>query len=158
MVWLGENVLSCPWGIQFCGKQWRGSWSDAVQQWVIFKDMPDWEKYLPSVEYGVIIGRTVLELYALGGLLRRMSLRWRKTLERLWGMISKGYCLAREDVMRKLNSFCIRVSSAMRSFYVRACEKTMFSLHLIEWLECNNTWARALKNGYLAPAGGQNIT
>ena len=54
-------------------------------------------------------------------------------------MISKGYCLAREDVMRKLNSFCIRVSSAMRSFYVRACEKTMFSLHLIEWLECNNT-------------------
>ena len=50
-------------------------------------------------------------------------------------MISKDCCLARGDVPRKSSSFCSRVSSAMRRLYLRACEKTMLSLHLSEWLE-----------------------
>ena len=50
-------------------------------------------------------------------------------------MISKGYCLARRDTVRESSSFCSKASSAMRRLYMRACEKTMRSLHLSEWLE-----------------------
>ena len=52
----------------------------------------------------------------------------------LRGMISKGECLARRDNARELSSFSSRVSSAMKRLYLRACEKTMLSLHLSEWL------------------------
>ena len=55
-------------------------------------------------------------------------------LEMLGVMLSKGYFLARRDTASELSSFCSRVSSAMR-LYLRACEKTMLSLHLSEWLE-----------------------
>ena len=50
-------------------------------------------------------------------------------------MISKGYFLAKRDILRKSNSFCSRVSSAIRRFYLRDCEKTILSLHLNEWFE-----------------------
>ena len=48
---------------------------------------------------------------------------------------SKRYCLARRDIVRESSSFCSMLSSAMRRLYLRACEKTMLSLHLREWLE-----------------------
>ena len=48
---------------------------------------------------------------------------------------SKGYFLARTDIVRKSSSFCSISSSAMRRLYLRACEKIMLSLHLSEWLE-----------------------
>ena len=48
---------------------------------------------------------------------------------------SKRYCLARRDIVRESSSFCIMLSSALRRLYLRACEKTMLSLHLSEWLE-----------------------
>ena len=95
----------------------------------------DWEKCLPSGEYGVMIGRTLLGLAVLGGLWRRVSREWRRALEMLRVMISKGYCLVRRDIARESSSFCSRVSSVMRRLYLRACEKTMLSLHLSEWLE-----------------------
>ena len=50
-------------------------------------------------------------------------------------MISKGYFLVRRDTARESSSFLSTVSSAMRRLYLRACEKTMLSLHLREWLE-----------------------
>ena len=50
-------------------------------------------------------------------------------------MISKGYFLARRNTVRQLNSFCSRVSSAMRKLYLRACDKAMLSLYLSEWME-----------------------
>ena len=50
-------------------------------------------------------------------------------------MISKGYSLAGRDPARKWSSFYSMVSSVMRRLYLRACEKTMLSLHLHEWLE-----------------------
>ena len=50
-------------------------------------------------------------------------------------MISKGYCLARRDTAGKLSFFRSRASSAIRRLYLRACKKTMLSLHLSEWLE-----------------------
>ena len=50
-------------------------------------------------------------------------------------MTSKGYFLARRDIVRETSSFCSMLSSAMRRLYLRACEKTMLSLHLSEWLE-----------------------
>ena len=50
-------------------------------------------------------------------------------------MISKGHFLARRDIVRELSSFCSIVSSAMRTLYLRACEKTMLSLHLSKWSE-----------------------
>ena len=50
-------------------------------------------------------------------------------------MISKGYSLAGRDPARKSSSFYSMVSSVMRRLYLRACEKTMLSLHLHEWLE-----------------------
>ena len=43
----------------------------------------DWEKVLPSIEYGVVIGRTVLGLEALVCLWRRVSREWRRTWEML---------------------------------------------------------------------------
>ena len=43
---------------------------------------------------------------------------------------SKRYCLARRDIVRESISFCSMLSSAMRRLYLRACEKTMLSLHL----------------------------
>ena len=48
---------------------------------------------------------------------------------------SNGYFLARRDIVRESSSFCSTLSSAMRRLYLRACEKTMLSLHLSEWLE-----------------------
>ena len=50
-------------------------------------------------------------------------------------MNSKGYFLARRDTLRESSSFCSIVSSAMKRLYLRACEKTVLSLHLSEWLE-----------------------
>ena len=41
----------------------------------------DWEKVLPSIEYGVVIGRTVLGLEALVGSWRRVSREWRRAWE-----------------------------------------------------------------------------
>ena len=49
----------------------------------------DLEKSLPSVEYGITIGRLVLELDALGVLWRIVSWEWRRALEILQVMISK---------------------------------------------------------------------
>ena len=43
----------------------------------------NWEKCLPSREYGVTIGRTVLGLAASGDLKRRVSQEWRRALEML---------------------------------------------------------------------------
>ena len=48
---------------------------------------------------------------------------------------SNGYFLARRDIVRESSSFCSTLSSAMRRLYLRACEKTLLSLHLSEWLE-----------------------
>ena len=48
---------------------------------------------------------------------------------------SNWYILARRDIVRESSSFCSTLSSAMRRLYLRACEKTMLSLHLSEWLE-----------------------
>ena len=50
-------------------------------------------------------------------------------------MTSRGYFLARRSIVRESSSFCSMLSSAMRRLYLRACEKTMLSLHLCEWLE-----------------------
>ena len=50
-------------------------------------------------------------------------------------MISKGYFLARRDIVRESSSFCSMVLSAMRRLYLRASDKTMLSLHLSQWLE-----------------------
>ena len=50
-------------------------------------------------------------------------------------MISRGYSLARRDTVREWSFFCSMVSCAMRRLYLRACKKTMLSLHLSEWLE-----------------------
>ena len=41
----------------------------------------DWEKLLPSTEYGVMIGRTVVGPAALVGSQRRVSWGWRMALE-----------------------------------------------------------------------------
>ena len=90
---------------------------------------------LLSNEYRVTVGRTVLKLDALGVLLRRVSREWRRALEMLQVMISKGYVLARRGTLGEWSSFCSMVSSAMRRLYLRACEKVMLSLHLSEWLE-----------------------
>ena len=43
----------------------------------------DLENCLPSDEYGVTTGRTVLELDALGVLQRRVSREWKRGLEML---------------------------------------------------------------------------
>ena len=53
---------------------------------------------------------------------------------------SNRYFLARRDIVRESSSFCSMLSSARRRLYLRACEKTMLSLHLSEWLEwkCRN--------------------
>ena len=56
-------------------------------------------------------------------------------------MISKGHFLARRDPARESSSFYSMVSSAMKRLYLRACEKTMLSLHLHEWLEWKYTGA-----------------
>ena len=48
---------------------------------------------------------------------------------------SDGYFLARRDIVRESSSFCSTLSFAMRRLYLRACKKTMLSLHLSEWLE-----------------------
>ena len=58
-----------------------------------------------------------------------------EALEMLQEIISKGYYLARRDTVGEPSSFSSRVSSVMRWLYVRACEKTMLSLHLGEWLK-----------------------
>ena len=50
-------------------------------------------------------------------------------------MISKGYFLARRDIVRKSSSSSRRVSSAIRRLYLSACDKTMLSMHLNKWLE-----------------------
>ena len=89
----------------------------------------DWEKYLPSREYGVTIGRTVLGLAAMGdcggGCHRSVGELWR---------CCEGDA-AMERCCERIKLFCSRVSSAMRRLYLRACEKAMLSLDLSEWLE-----------------------
>ena len=50
-------------------------------------------------------------------------------------MISKGHFLRRRGIVRELSSFCSMFSSAMRRFFLRACEKRMLSLHLSESLK-----------------------
>ena len=65
----------------------------------------DLEKCLPSSEYGVTIGRTVLELDAVGVLWRRVSQEGKRDLEMLRVMISKGYFLVRRDTVRKSSFF-----------------------------------------------------
>ena len=50
-------------------------------------------------------------------------------------MISKGYFMARRGTGRKSSFSRSIASSVIRSFHLRACEKTMISLHLTEWLE-----------------------
>ena len=64
-----------------------------------------------------------------------MSREWGRALEKMRVLSSKGYFLARRDTVRESSSFCSIASSAMRRLYLRACEKTMLSLHLSEWLE-----------------------
>ena len=49
----------------------------------------------------------------------------------LWVMISKGYFLVRRKTVKESSSFYSMVSSTMRRFYLRTCEKTMLSLHLV---------------------------
>ena len=44
--------------------------------------------------------------------------------------MSNEYFLARRDIARESSSFCSKLSSAMRRLSLRACEKTMSSLHL----------------------------
>ena len=61
---------------------------------------------------------------------------------------SNGYFLARRDIVRESSSFCSMLSSVMRRLYLRACEKTMLSLHLSEWLEWKCRSA-ALSVGFL---------
>ena len=50
----------------------------------------DWEKQLPSIEYGVTIGRTVLGPDPLVGAWGRVSQEWRRTLKMLLMMMSNG--------------------------------------------------------------------
>ena len=50
-------------------------------------------------------------------------------------MISKGHFLRRRGIVRELSSFCSMLSSKMRRFFLRACEKRMLSLHLSEALK-----------------------
>ena len=79
--------------------------------------------------------RTALELDAPGILWRRVSKDWRRALEMLRVMISQEYFLAKRDTARESSSFCSMVPSPARRLYLRACEKTMLSLCLSEWLE-----------------------
>ena len=46
-----------------------------------------------------------------------------------------GYFLTRSDIARESSSSCSKLSSAIRRLYLRACEKTILSLQLSEWLE-----------------------
>ena len=103
MGWLSQMFRSC------------GSFSIICQRLCA-----NWEKCLPSGEYGVTIGRNDLGLTALEELWKRVSREWRRDLEMLRVMISKGYCLASRDAARESSSFCSRASSAMRRFYQRA--------------------------------------
>ena len=93
--------------------------------------------------------RTALELDAPGILWRRLSKDWRRALEMLRVMISKEYFLAKRDTSRESSSFCSMVPSPVRRLYLRACEKTMLSLCLSEWLEwkCKSV---ALSVGFLS--------
>ena len=65
----------------------------------------------------------------------RVSQKRRRALEMLGVMISNGYFLAREDIVRESSSFCSKLSSATWRLYLRACEKNLLSLHLSEWLQ-----------------------
>ena len=47
-------------------------------------------------------------------------------------MTSRVYFLAKRDNVRESSSFYSMLSSAMRRLYLKACEKTMLSLHLSE--------------------------
>ena len=69
-----------------------------------------------------------------------ISWRWvsrerRMALEMLQAMTSSGYFLPRRDILRQSSSSCSKLSSAIRRLYLKACEKTILSLHLSEWLE-----------------------
>ena len=90
----------------------------------------DWVKVLPSIEYGVVIGRTVLGPEALVGSWRRVSREWRRAWEMLCVMMSSAYFLAMRDIASESSSLCSNLSSTIRRLYLRACEKAMFSLHL----------------------------
>ena len=96
----------------------------------------DCEKHLPSFEYEVTIGRTVLGTDSLVVRGEEFHGRGRgpwKCCEML--MISNGYFLARRDIVRESSSICSKLLSAMRRLYLRVCEKMMLSLPLSEWLE-----------------------
>ena len=47
-------------------------------------------------------------------------------------IMSSAYFLAMRDIARESSSLCSNLSSTTRRLYLRACEKTMFSLHLSE--------------------------
>ena len=49
-----------------------------------------WEKHLPSIEYGVTIGRTVLGPDPLVGAWGKVSREWMRALQMLWMMMSNG--------------------------------------------------------------------
>ena len=67
----------------------------------------DLENYLLFGYYGITAERTVLELDALGILWR--TVEWRRDLEVLGVMITKGCFLARRDTARESSSFCSMV-------------------------------------------------
>ena len=66
---------------------------------------------------------------------RRVSQERRRALEMLWAMTSSGYFLARRIIVMESSSFCSKLSSAIRRLYLRACDKTILSLQLSEWLD-----------------------
>ena len=64
-----------------------------------------------------------------------MPREWRRALEIMRVMTSKGYFQARRDIARESSSFCSMLSSAMMRLCLRSCEKTILSFYLSEWLE-----------------------
>ena len=77
----------------------------------------DLENCLPFNEYGVTTGMADLGLDAFGVLWRRVSREWRRALDMLQVITSKGYFLARRDIVRELSSFCSMLSIAMKRLY-----------------------------------------
>ena len=63
--------------------------------------------------------RTDLELDSFRVLQRRVLQEWRRALEMMRLMTSKGYFLARRDIVRESSSVCSMLSSAMRKLYLR---------------------------------------
>ena len=99
---------------------------------ICHRSCTDLEKILPSKEDG----------WQLGGLLWDLMPWWYHgegryggALEMFWVMTSSGYFLQSRDIARESSSSCSKLSSAIRRLYLRACKKTILSLHLSEWLE-----------------------